>query len=185
MAALSGNITSAATSVSVSDGTEFKINEYCLCDNEIMLISNVSSNTLTVTRAALSTTNTTHSSGTTIYPYLHYKWLREPERNEKWINREVSYETGATQIQGTTIHPLVSWKLSFSGDKTTYSSLKSFFNARCGKRKIFYWIDEEQTIHKVRFGQDEITLKQKLQFNSSGNLELTGFSTDFVLNKEY
>ena len=63
--------------------------------------------------------------------------------------------------------------------------MKSFFNSRCGRRKLFNWIDEEQTLHVVRFNQDEIAIKQKLQFDSNGNICIAGYSAEVVLIKVY
>ena len=185
IATLNGTINNSVTSLVVSDGSEFAINEYLLCDSEIMKISNIASNTLTIARGQLSSTAAGHTSGVEIFPYFWLAAKREPEETNKWINREVVFETGVPQIQGVTVNPIVTWKLSYSGNKAGYDSIKAFFNARCGKRKLFYWYDEAQTRHKVRFGNDEMNYKKMIEFDGSGKQLLVGYSTDTVLWKVY
>jgi hypothetical protein len=54
------------TSVTVDDGTIFAVNDLIQVDDEIMLVTAISSNTLTVTRGYFSTTAATHSDGASI-----------------------------------------------------------------------------------------------------------------------
>jgi hypothetical protein len=64
---LTADITSGATSVAVADGTKFAIGGTALIDAEQISITNIVSNTLTVTRAANGTTGASHSSGALVY----------------------------------------------------------------------------------------------------------------------
>ena len=55
------------TDVDVDDGTVFTSGDHIKVDNEIMKVSSVSSNTLTVIRGAMSTTAVTHNDNTQVY----------------------------------------------------------------------------------------------------------------------
>lgn len=55
------------TAIDVSDGSVFGYGDIIRIDNEKMLITNISSNTLTVKRGFLGTTTATHSTATDIY----------------------------------------------------------------------------------------------------------------------
>lgn len=65
---LNGSLTSGATTVAVSDGSVFSSAEQfrVIVDSEIMLVTDVSGNNLTVTRGAESTTAAAHNDGATI-----------------------------------------------------------------------------------------------------------------------
>lgn len=55
------------TGVDVDDGTVFSVGDHIKVDSEIMKVSSISSNTLTVARGAMSTTKATHNDNTQIY----------------------------------------------------------------------------------------------------------------------
>ena len=58
---------SSETDVTVDDGTDFLPNQYIKLDDEIMRITSISSNVLTVTRGAKGTTATAHDDNTPIF----------------------------------------------------------------------------------------------------------------------
>jgi Tfp pilus assembly protein PilX len=62
----SGGYSSSATSIVVSSGTSFVVNDYYKVDNEFIRVTAKSSNTLTVTRGQLGTTAASHSNGATV-----------------------------------------------------------------------------------------------------------------------
>jgi hypothetical protein len=59
---LDEDLTDAETAIDVDDGTDFQIGNIIRINNEKMLVTNISSNLLTVTRAYLGTTATTHDN---------------------------------------------------------------------------------------------------------------------------
>ena len=135
MATLSTGVSNSDVTFITSDGTEFVIGDYALIESEIVYISNVVSNTLTVVRP--TTGNVAHLSGVTIMPYFNFKVKRQRDKNIKWINRTIEYETGAVQTQGVTVNPIITWQLTLSGVGTEYDRACNFFNARKGSRKYF------------------------------------------------
>ena len=180
MANIVGSVTSGETLLLTTDGSIFKQNEYILLDNEFIKILSISGNYLTASRGQLNTNAASHGSSLEVYPFLVTKARPERDRNEKWINRKVEFETGAEQIQGVTVNPIITWNLTYSGDKDGYNELKTFFNNRNGSRKIFHWKDEAGIRHKVRFVNDDMTFKQKL--TPAG---LVAFETSATLKKVY
>lgn len=70
---LNGALTTTATSVPVTAGTDFEVLQTILIDSEQMYVTAIATNTLTVERAANGTTGAAHSSGAAIkryrYPY--------------------------------------------------------------------------------------------------------------------
>jgi hypothetical protein len=63
------------TAIDVVDGTVFAYGDIIKIDNEKMLITNISSNTITVERGFLGTTTATHSTATDIY--IGVTWTEE------------------------------------------------------------------------------------------------------------
>ncbi|HUW56078.1 MAG TPA: DUF5309 family protein [Planctomycetota bacterium] len=61
-----GTVTSAATSMTVSDGSLFAEGDVIVVDSEYLRVSSVSSNTLTVSRAFGGTTADSHTSNATV-----------------------------------------------------------------------------------------------------------------------
>ena len=68
-ATLAEDLDTSETGVDVSDGPEFDIGQTILIDSEQMKISNIVSNTLTVTRGANGSTAATHTNGAAIKVY--------------------------------------------------------------------------------------------------------------------
>jgi len=65
---LEEDLTVGETAIDVDDGTDFQINDIIKIDNEKMLVTNISSNTLTVERGYLGTTAVdTHEDGDDVY----------------------------------------------------------------------------------------------------------------------
>lgn len=62
----SGGISAADVTVTVTSGAVFAVNDYAKIDNEVVLITAISSNDLTITRAQAGTTAALHSNGATI-----------------------------------------------------------------------------------------------------------------------
>jgi hypothetical protein len=58
-----GGIGSSATSVTITSATGFSSGQYIQIDSEKMLVTAISSNTLTITRAQLGTTAASHANG--------------------------------------------------------------------------------------------------------------------------
>ena len=63
---LSSSINNSVTSVTVADGTQFLTQSVIKIDSEEMLVTNIATNTLTVTRAFNGTTAASHTSGATV-----------------------------------------------------------------------------------------------------------------------
>lgn len=61
-----GGINSSATSVTITSAAGFNSSQYIQIDSEKMLVSAISSNTLTITRAQLGTTAAPHANGAAV-----------------------------------------------------------------------------------------------------------------------
>jgi len=61
-----GGINSSATSVTITSAAGFNNNQYIQIDSEKMLVTAISSNMLTITRAQLGTTAASHANGATV-----------------------------------------------------------------------------------------------------------------------
>ena len=59
---LAEDLTDTATTANVDDGTQFAVNDYIRINNEVMKVTDIATNALTVTRAQWGTTATTHST---------------------------------------------------------------------------------------------------------------------------
>ena len=60
-------MTTTKTTVAVDDGTQFAIGQTLMIGNEQMLITNISTNNLTVTRAINGTTAAAHADNSDVY----------------------------------------------------------------------------------------------------------------------
>lgn len=84
------------TAIDVVDGSVFAYGDIIKIDNEKMLITNISSNTITVERGFLDTTTATHSTATDIY--IGVTWTEE----NQWL-----YNSGCDSVlfYATDINP--------------------------------------------------------------------------------
>lgn len=64
---LASNYTASGTTISVADGSPYNDGDVLQIENELMLVTAASGNTLTVTTGFAGTTNANHSSGVTVY----------------------------------------------------------------------------------------------------------------------
>ena len=83
--------TAGATSCAVMNGSWFAINDVITIDNEQMLVTNVVSNTLTITRGYNSTTAATHSANIAVYGPTWSEVAATPAARQYWPD----YGTGA------------------------------------------------------------------------------------------
>jgi hypothetical protein len=84
------------TAIDVTDGSVFAYGDIIKIDNEKMLITNISSNTITVERGFLDTTTATHTTATDIY--IGVTWTEE----NQWL-----YNSGCDSVlfYATDINP--------------------------------------------------------------------------------
>jgi len=68
---LDGGLDNSETGVDVDDGSVFTVGDEILIDSEIMLVTGISTNTLTVHRAYQNTTGAIHSDGVSIFIINH------------------------------------------------------------------------------------------------------------------
>ena len=61
-----GTFSNSDTTLTVSDGAGIAANDFILIDNEILKVTNVATNDLTVTRAQSGTDAATHANGATV-----------------------------------------------------------------------------------------------------------------------
>ena len=64
---MAGNLAAGATTMTVDDGAKFKADDYVQVEAEIMLVTAVSVNDLTVVRGQFGTTDAAHNDNTTVY----------------------------------------------------------------------------------------------------------------------
>jgi len=89
-------LTAAATTLNVSDGTLFKVNQTILVNAEEMLITAISTNALTVTRARGNTYAASHAAATAIY-------TSDVTGNKLTVERGANGTTAASHDQNTAI----------------------------------------------------------------------------------
>tara|TARA_A100001391_G_scaffold138412_1_gene96787 strand:- start:1416 stop:2600 length:1185 start_codon:yes stop_codon:yes gene_type:complete len=84
------------TAIDVTDGGQFSYGDIIKIDDEKMLVTNISSNTITVERGFLDTTTATHSTATDIY--IGVSWTEE----NQWL-----YNSGCDSVlyYATTVNP--------------------------------------------------------------------------------
>lgn len=103
-ATLNGDITAAATSVVVSDGTLLSVGHVLKIDDEYLRVDVIATNTLTVIRGANGSTAATHSSGATLYaltfPGITMATLRLATR--LWHLRKAPMGIAVAGVQGLT-----------------------------------------------------------------------------------
>ena len=68
-----GDWVSGDTTLTVTDGDWFKVNDYLIIESEIIKVTAISGNDLTVVRGRLGTTAATHVDATDIYYYFYNK----------------------------------------------------------------------------------------------------------------
>lgn len=85
-----------ATTLNVSDGTLFKVNQTLRVDAEEMLVTGISTNALTVTRARGNTYGASHAAATAIY-------TTDVTGNSLTVERGCNGTTAASHVQNTAI----------------------------------------------------------------------------------
>jgi hypothetical protein len=94
-----GGITASDTAIPVASVLGFTSGDYIKIDNELFTISNVGASSLTVTRAAFSTTAATHANSATITRYVNSGSLRL--RSFAANDAVTAAPSGATATVGT------------------------------------------------------------------------------------
>jgi hypothetical protein len=111
---LSASATSGATTISVSDGTQFLAGEIIRIDSEELQITGISSNTLTVTRAFNGTTAASHTSGATVQGIItswhHNQMSAEMQAVEARLRETTSgcQDAGSTDSYACNLSPAIS-----------------------------------------------------------------------------
>lgn len=115
---LNGALNNSQTNVVVTSATGFPAANFrIIVDSELMLVTTVSSNTFTVTRAAESTTAATHSNGATVTHVLtaaslvqaitDRNWTQDVNESgtsfSNWIARSGSWDSDGTVIRHTSV----------------------------------------------------------------------------------
>jgi hypothetical protein len=104
---------SSETGVDVDDGTKFKINDVIKIDSEQMLITSISTNTLTVTRAYNSTSATTHLDNAGITVVVDSAETVSVPKNMKRVFKVLPDDVTSTLSTG--------WSLSAGNLADTYN----------------------------------------------------------------
>ena len=104
---------SSETGVDVDDGTKFKINDVIKIDSEQMLITSISTNTLTVTRAYDSTSATTHLNNAGITVVVDSAETVSVPKNMKRVFKVLPDDVTSTLSTG--------WSLSVGNLADTYN----------------------------------------------------------------
>lgn len=110
---LSASATSGATTISVSDGTQFLAGEIIRIDSEELQITGISSNTLTVTRAFNGTTAASHTSGATVQGIItswhHNQMSAEMQAVEARLRETTSgcQDAGSTDSYACNLSPAI------------------------------------------------------------------------------
>lgn len=93
--------TAGATSCAVMNGSWFAINDVITIDNEQMLVTNVVSNTLTITRGYNSTTAATHSANIAVYGPTWSEVAATPAARQYWPDYGTSADNDDMWNTGT------------------------------------------------------------------------------------
>ena len=110
----SGGISDSDTSVVVTSVASFEIGDYIRVDVEIMRISNISSNTLTIERAALGTTAAAQADGDDIYLLIH-----QPQRIRTSTSPKTDANWSSASDIGSRRHPITG--VQWTGTRTLIS----------------------------------------------------------------
>lgn len=86
------------TTLTVTDGTQFTVGEYIQIDNEILRVTTISTNDLTVVRGELGTADKAHADSTDVYHVVGGRWS-EANYNELGWNSS-GYPLIATVEEG-------------------------------------------------------------------------------------
>ncbi len=95
-ATVSGNHSASATTLAVSDGTQFSPGDTLLVESEQLSVSAVSGNNLTVRRGVNGTTAASHSGGTAIAVVTYPAAVREAcllQAARRWMRRDPAFAT--------------------------------------------------------------------------------------------
>jgi phage-related protein len=82
------------------------------------------------------------------------------ELRSKYKTAVSEFENGAEQRRSLYENPVRSWRIKFENrTKTTYDTVKSFFETKRGRYASFTWTNPaDNTEYTVRFAEDEIAL---------------------------
>lgn len=82
-----------------------------------------------------------------------------------------------------TVAPVIGFELNFSGLKDEMLAIRDFFDAQCGKAKLFYYIDIEGVQHICRFNNTSIVIVEKYAWEN-GVYDIVAYTTSVQLRKE-
>ena len=103
---------------------------------------------------------------------------------KQWPNRRISYENGSEQVSRTTVNPIITWELTYTGTQEWMQELDTFFNARYGGVEPFYWTDENNETHIVKFTNDSLKITQKMGWNEQGEFTAVAFEAVVTIRKQ-
>lgn len=77
------------------------------------------------------------------------------------LNTRLEFSNGMEQVQQTAVNPKIIWERTYSGLHEELLDIQGFFYRHSPGGKVFYWVDEEDTQHTVRFASDSCELTEK------------------------
>ena len=130
--ALNEDLDDSETGVDVDDGSVFTTADFIIVDNEVMDITGISTNTLTVTRAYQGSTAATHDDNTSVYKVSADNWSVTGSgatvNQEKQTTSPVNYailsgnNSARLYVPGSTAVTLVQTFSSISSDYTAVAT---------------------------------------------------------------
>ena len=130
--ALNEDLDDSETGVDVDDGSVFTTADFIIVDNEVMDITGISTNTLTVTRAYQGSTAATHDDNTSVYKVSPDNWSVTGNgatvNQEKQTTSPVNYailsgnNSARLYVPGSTAVTLVQTFSSISSDYTAVAT---------------------------------------------------------------
>lgn len=77
------------------------------------------------------------------------------------LNRRIEFENGMEQVAQVAVNPKVIFERTFSGLHEELLEIQRFFYRHAPGGKVFYYVDEEDVQHTVRFASDSCELTEK------------------------
>lgn len=155
---LNEDLDTSETGVDVDDGTMFRAGEIILVDDEYMEISSISSNTLTVTRAALGSTAATHDNDT----YVLSLFEKQKENGLSGTPITTDYSTVTNFIQTFKV-PYALSRINKDTDKRGPSDIQTLQTEALAEIK-------RQIEHMILWGKKRVEISAGDIYRYSGGL---------------
>jgi hypothetical protein len=182
---LSAAITSTtSTSLDLTSATGFTVGSYILIDTEILKITNIATNTLTVTRGQLGTTAATHLSAATVTQhtdqgYVSFNYFKSGETVGNGTETAV-VATYNSNTDNYTYNDVFVYDI----DGDTNFSYPSSLTYNVDRTYRFTQVDSSNTGHPLRFSSREDGTNYSTGVTIAGTPGSSGSYTEIVIDAD-